>query len=109
MPNPLLVQNDQLIQLSGVQNALTGAYINNAAVACTLKNKADESVVSGQTFPLTMTYVPASNGVYEAILEDGLALVNKQKYIVEISVDAGSDNIAFWHYILAAKWREPGD
>lgn len=113
MPDPLLVQNDQIIELVGVTNEQTGAFITTATVTCTIRNKSDNSVVPGQTFPLIMPYIGpgsptlASEVVYQAILEDDLALVDKKKYIVEIHCDAGADNIAHWHYILQAVWRTP--
>lgn len=91
MPS-IYMQSDNVITVSEVKNALTDAYINNATVTCTLKDSAGVNVL-GQTWPLTLSYVSASNGVYKGTLEDGLTLVRGRYYVAHVDIDAGSDLI----------------
>lgn len=62
-----------------VRNALTGAYINDATVNATIRD-ATGAEVAGQSWPMSLTYVPSSSGVYRAMLSSGIALVAGQSY-----------------------------
>jgi hypothetical protein len=104
--NVLLIGNDQTLLVEGLQDEITGDYINNATVTATIKDKRDVAV-AGQSWPATLAYVDDSNGNYRGNLEDGLELVQGRVYWVEITANAGSDIIAFWRFRLAAMYREP--
>lgn len=82
--------NDNLIELDGLTNEATGAYVNDATVNCTLKDTAGVDIV-GETWPLLMGYVSGSNGKYRATLEDTLTVTPGQ-YIVAY-VDALGDGL----------------
>lgn len=102
----LLIGNDQTLEVTGVQDEISGAYQNSKTVTATVKNIIGVEV-SGQSWPLTLSYVADSNGDYRGTLEDGLVLVNGKNYIIEITVDAGSDLIAFWRWTVPATYRKP--
>lgn len=91
----LFKDNDMVIELVGLKNEVTGEYVNDATVTFTLKTAAG-AVVTGQSFPAAMPYVPASNGLYRANLSDEVAISVNVRYVVEISVDAGSGLKAKW-------------
>jgi len=100
----IYIGNDNLLEVSGLQNALNDSYINDATVTVTLTNQAGDAV-SGQAFPLTLNYVTDSNGVYRATLEDALALTEGAIYTAKITADAGGDLIGTWTIPLTARVR----
>lgn len=91
------VANTNVLELIGLRSNINDTYINDATVTVTIKD-ADGVEVTGETWPLTMDYVAASNGNYRAILVDGLALVGKRKYVAYISADGGTDRIGYWRF-----------
>lgn len=91
----LHVGNDNLIEVSDLKNVASGAYINNATVTVTLKD-ADSVNVNGQSWPVTLNYVTASNGKYRATLVDTLALVVDDTYYATVIADAGDGLKATW-------------
>ena len=95
--------NTNLLEVIGLKDAVTGSFINGALVTATIKDKAG-AVVAGQTFPVTLAYVAASNGDYRASLVKALALVDDTEYIAEITAtDAAGDG--FWEFPFVAETR----
>lgn len=89
--------NDMTIEVRGLRNEVTGDNLNSATVAVTLTD-ANDVEVSGESWPLAMTYVTGSNGVYRATLPDTLVLADRARYTATITADAGAG--------LRAKWSE---
>jgi hypothetical protein len=82
------INSDNVIKLAGLADD-TGAYINDATVVVTLVNDSDAEV-TGETWPLTMNYVAASNGDYKATLSDALVLTNPGDYHAIVDADGGA-------------------
>lgn len=82
------VDNDNQLRVDGLRDA-DDAYINDATVVCTQVLDASDAAVTGDTFPKTLTYVPASDGNYRGTLQQTLALVDGQTYTATITVDGG--------------------
>lgn len=82
----LYSQNDNLVELDGLTNAATGAFVNTATVTLTTIRDAAGVEVSGETFPKTMNYVTASDGKYQATVDKALALTPGQAYTAVIDV-----------------------
>lgn len=97
--------NDNTIELDGLINNITEAYINDATVTVTLidSNSGDEIV--GETWPLAMGYVSASNGKYRANLASTLTVTVGQKLKAKINVDAGANGTAYWEFPVIVKQR----
>ena len=95
VPFILYRSTDNVLQLSSLTNATSGEYINDATVTAILKTSSG-TTISGQTFPLTLSYVAASNGTYRGVLEDGLSVATISRAIATITVDAGNDLIRTW-------------
>jgi hypothetical protein len=72
-----------------LSNALTGLPINTAAVIATLKD-AGGAEVPGETWPVTLTYITASAGVYRRQLGANVQLEIGQKYTVEFQATDAS-------------------
>lgn len=87
--------SDNVIKVTGLYDPVAAAYKNAATVQVTLTDKAGTQV-SGETWPLAMDYVSASNGNYTATLKDTLTLVANQRYTATITADAGTDLKKAW-------------
>jgi hypothetical protein len=98
------VANTNNLDLLGLQNASNGAYVNDATVSVTVKDSNGVNV-SGETWPISMNYVSASNGNYRCVLSDGISFSPGMTYTAEISVNAGSNRIAYWSYDFRALTR----
>ena len=100
----LYIENDNLLELDGLQNAATDAYVNGATVTVTLRDQ-EGTAVTGQTWPATMYYVANSNGKYRATLEDVLSLTSRKRYTAEIDADGGAGLKGHWEFPLKALKR----
>jgi hypothetical protein len=102
------VANTNNLDLIGLRNASNGAYVNDATVTVVVKDSTGNNV-SGETWPLSMIYVSGSEGNYRGILSNSLSFSSGRNYTAEISVDAGSNRIAFWVFdFFAIERREVG-
>lgn len=91
------VANTNNLELLGLQNASNGAYVNDATVTVTVKDAAGVNV-SGETWPISMDYVSASNGNYRCVLAHTISFSSGATYTAEINVNAGANRIAAWAY-----------
>lgn len=98
------VGNTNLLEIRGLKSAVEGTFINNATVTVTVRDS-NGNTVSGQSWPTTMSYVAASSGDYRAVIEDDAALLARQTYTAEISVNAGANRIGFWKYVFKPQDR----
>lgn len=87
--------NTNVLELTGLRNEIDGAWINDATVQATVVDL-DGEEVAGETWPLSMPYVAASNGVYRALLVADLALTAGRPYRAIITVDAGDGIEGRW-------------
>jgi hypothetical protein len=83
------VNSDNLIRWDRMSLASTGAFVNDAAVTFTVKD-ASGVVVSGATG--VMSYVAASDGRYEGILESTVILILGGTYYLEVTATSGGAN-----------------
>lgn len=98
------VANTNLLELSGLQDAIDDSYINDATVTATLKDSAGADV-GGITWPLTLAYVDGSDGDYRAVLVAALELANRGHYTAVIEVDAGEDRVGHYEFPFRAATR----
>lgn len=96
--------NDNLLELIDLKDIVADAFANSATVAVTLVDEDDVEVV-GESWPLTMTYVAASNGLYRAVLKDTLTLVVDALYTAKIDVNDGPNKVAHWKFLVRAETR----
>ncbi|KKL24558.1 hypothetical protein LCGC14_2414110 [marine sediment metagenome] len=96
--------NDNLLELVDLKDVVTGNFANTAVVAVTLVDKDDVNVV-GETWPLTMAFVAASNGLYRAVLKDTLTLIVDALYTAKIDVNDGANKQAHWEFLVRAETR----
>lgn len=86
-----------------LKDSVTGRPINSATCNMTLKNGA--STVENQTFPLTLAYVSATDGVYRGTLESDLSLVEGTEYTAHVEADAGDGKVGHLELPLTAARR----
>ena len=103
-PQVYYYKNDTLLELTGLKDEVTDAYINTATVTATVKNAAG-TAVTGQSWPLTLGYVTASDGDYLGVLEAALSVAVGDRLTVEVTVDAGSGRDAFFAIPVTVRQR----
>ena len=85
------VLNTNVLQLTGLQNELTGAYINNATVTITtIEDEGGVGVFPLSGSPITMDYVTGSDGDYRGTLDSTLPFTAGDCYRAHIDVTSGS-------------------
>lgn len=92
----LFFKNSNILRVTGLKDGLTGAFLNAATVTATVTTLGGAELLGG-TWPVTLDYVPASDGDYEVALLSTLNVEVKQRYIAEISA-AQSGKTAFWSF-----------
>lgn len=96
--------NDNILELDGLKNDATDAFINDATVTVTMVDSNDVEV-SGQTWPTSMLYVNSSDGVYRATLQDVLVLAEDARYIAKVTANGGAGLLGFFELPVVARIR----
>ena len=98
MIGSLIIGSDNLAQIASLKNAVADTFVNDATCTVTLYNNAGTEV-SGETWPLSMGYVAASDGIYRAIITDTVTsnLSPNKRYRLVYSADGGADLKRDWH------------
>lgn len=99
MTEIIFVANTNLLQLLELKNEQDNTFQNTAAVTVTIQDENGVNVV-GQTWPLTLPFVPASNGNYEERLPSTVTLLGAKCYTAIIDADAGGGLIGHWEIPL---------
>jgi hypothetical protein len=102
------VANTNVLDLTGLKNELTDAFINDATVTVTVKD-ASGAQVSGQAWPLTMSYVALSDGNYRAFLSSALPFAAKAKYTAYIEANGGANLVGHWEFHFTTVTRKVQD
>ena len=98
------IGSDNLFEVTGAQNVLTGDFLNSATVQVTVVDATTETEVNGETWPLTLSYVAASNGDYRGVLSDQLVLQEQQSLRYDVVVDAGAGLRREWRLFGIAEY-----
>jgi len=100
----LLINNDMEIRVEGLQDQ-EGTYYDNADLELTLETL-DGSEVSGQTWPVSMSYVSGTDATYKATIQDTVDISEGQAYIAHIVGSAGGLDIDIRLRAIAVYRRE---
>ena len=100
------IDNDNMIELTGLRDAANAIYLNGASVSLTLVDSATEVEISGQTWPATMSYVNASDGDYRLTLEYDLVVQHGQSLTAHVVADAGAGLRMVIRHPVLALYRE---
>jgi hypothetical protein len=90
----LSIGGDNVIELRGLKNAITGDPITTATVTVTVTEDITGAEVSGQSWPLTMPHI--ASGTYRAILPDVMDLNSALSYTSVVVADNGTDQKGRW-------------
>jgi hypothetical protein len=102
----LYIGVDTVVTYGGMQNPITAAYINDATVTCTIKDLTGTAVTpTGFTWPVTLAYVAASDGIYRGTIDKNIAITAGISYWLEITAVSGSLN-DFRRLALVGAYRE---
>jgi len=99
----LYLDNSNLLELRGLKDTLTDAFINDATVQATVRDKAG-TMLTGDTFPKGLAYVAGSNGVYRATLNKAINIVAGEFYTIKIAA-VGNSLDGDWTEKVVAKQR----
>lgn len=100
MTNPhnvqiLLFKSSVLAEVLGVYDQVAAAYLNGASVTLTLR-RTDGVAVTGQTWPLALAYVAASNGDYRGTISAAVAVRRGETLVAEVNIDGGTDKVRYF-------------
>lgn len=83
------IDNDNLIELTGLRDAVNSLYLSGATVQLTMVDAATDVEIGGQTWPAAMSYVNGSDGDYRLTLEYDLDVSEGQTLLAKVIADAG--------------------
>ena len=89
------VLNTNVLDLIGLKSHIEDLFINDATVTVIIKDKAGEEI-GGTVWPITMDYVPASDGDYRAILPASLSFIPNKTFTAFIQAEGGGERIGHW-------------
>lgn len=101
----LFVGNDTVLEVKGLKNEVTGAFLNAATVTATLVD-AQGSEVGGQSWPVTLAYVTDSDGIYRGTLSYAMSLTATSRYTAQVTADGGAGLRASWDVPCTARTRD---
>lgn len=104
MSSVLYVGNTSLIAINGLNT--DGTYENDATVELTTIVDPDGAQITGETFPVSMAYVAASDGNYEGELSNAAVIAQGTSYTLTIVATSAAGKVAKWNETLVAKMRE---
>jgi len=101
----LYAGNTTIFEVQSLTHSVDGTPINNATVTVELQDP-DGAQVTGETWPLAMSYVSGSNGVYRATLPSTLVVTTGVGYTAIVKADDGSGSKGEWAAPVSVKVRE---
>ncbi len=99
----VLVDNDNVVELE-LKNPITGDFLNAATVDITITDEASGVEVTGETWPLTISFVASSNGIYRVVLDKVIAFIAGTRYTAVINAREGNLD-AKWTLVYIAEVR----
>lgn len=84
LSNALYRGNTMVLEVLGLKKQVDGSFANTASLAVTLQD-ADGVAVSGVSWPVAMTYVPASDGNYRVEIPSAAAIEDAGNLVARIT------------------------
>lgn len=103
MSETIYIDSDNLLTLDALYDNAGASYVNDATVTVTLLDMAG-SEVSGETWPVSLSYVSGSDGKYRGTLTDTLSLSANKRYTAKVTADGGAGKKRTW-YVAALATR----
>jgi len=96
--------NDNTLEVRNLAVQGTGSAVADAVVTATVVKEQTYAEVSGQTWPVTLSYVAAST-LYRGTLKDEMVLTPEEKVIAQITASGGTNLKGYWEFPLICKTR----
>ena len=101
----LIVDNSIYVQHVLTNPTQDPIYVNDATVTVTIKDSNGDNV-AGETWPVDMDYVAASDGIYRATLAPNSNIEVDSIYTIEIDATGNGDGlVGKWEHSVKAKKR----
>jgi len=94
--NLLFYKSDNVIEVLGLQNELSGEFLNSANVIATMVDQIDRTPLDGQPWPVALIYDGFGTGNYRATLQSTLVIQPGQYVIAQITANAGPGLTRYW-------------
>ena len=94
------IGSDNVIQLADFYDAVAGSYLNSATVTATMTDLSGNEV-TGVTWPMTLSYVAASNGKYLVTVDKAAVVTENATYFVTITAAEGGIDKQFRRRVIA--------
>jgi hypothetical protein len=96
--------NDNLLQVLGLKNSLTGLVISDAVITANVLDSTN-TLVSGVTWPLTLNYISGTSGIYRVVLPASLNLISGKFYTINITAVSLLNGTCSWSQTIKATTR----
>lgn len=103
MPDVLLIQGDQLVEVANLRRQPGDTLEEGATVTLTIRDE-DNDPVSGASWPIGMSEDPA--GTYSVGVPDNIVLKGGHVYTLEVKAEATDGVQMVWKLSLLAKFKE---
>lgn len=97
--------NSLQAEITGLQLKADQSFVNDATVNVTIYEEDGTTQVTGVSWPISMDYVAASDGIYRGIISHTSNIVNRSKYKVVVSATDTGGNQGEWIEWAIAKRR----
>jgi len=96
----IAIGSDNIVRLDRLKDASAEVYVNSAVVSFRLKDAAGGTLQG----PTPMSFIAGSDGRYEGLIQDTLALVENAVYSIEVTAVHGS-TVLFRRVSAVARYR----
>jgi hypothetical protein len=83
--------NDQYVEITGLKDTITDAFVNTATVTATLYNR--NGVAMENFTDISLDYLAASNGNYRGFISEAFNAAVGSDYTLVLEVVSGSNNL----------------
>lgn len=98
----LYVGGNSLVIVSGLYDENAEAFENSATVEITLLDETSTTEVTGETWPITASYISNSNGRYHGIIDTDADLVVGTKYVVKVVIKVSAAIVSTFYIEVTA-------
>lgn len=104
MSEQIWIGADNSVNITGLRNASTGLYINDATCTFTLLNASNTALITNRQIP----YVANSNGNYRGLIDDVISsqLGREQTFTLKVTAISGPGYKGYWEVQCCAHVRD---
>ena len=103
MAEILYAQNTHTFYVSNVQ-ALTGEFLSTASAVVTLYDRTKHTEITGQSWPLTLSYISTTSGDFRGILSASMQVVTNQLLVAQLTITTANAK-GYWEVPVVVQVR----